>query len=100
MTYTAKKSQIIQVRVDPALRTKIDGILEELGMTTTQAINIFFKQIERRKGIPFPMTLDQLPMVNLDEERSIITSRNQIKRGDYIIVDPTKESELNKALGI
>ena len=33
-------------------------ILSDLGLTATQAVNMFFAQIERRKGIPFPVTND------------------------------------------
>ena len=29
----------------------------ELGLTTTQAITLFFKQMELRKGLPFPLEL-------------------------------------------
>ena len=36
----------------------MERILERLGMTSTQAVNLFFAQIEQRKGIPFPVSLE------------------------------------------
>ena len=36
----------------------MEKILGQLGMTSTQAVNLFFAQIERRKAIPFSITLE------------------------------------------
>lgn len=36
----------------------MEKILDQLGMTSTQAVNMFFAQIERRKAIPFSVTLE------------------------------------------
>lgn len=36
----------------------MEKILDQLGMTSTQAVNMFFAQIERRKAIPFPVAIE------------------------------------------
>jgi len=36
----------------------VEKILDQLGMTSTQAVNMFFAQIERRKAIPFPIAIE------------------------------------------
>ena len=38
--------------------TAMEKILDQLGMTSTQAVNMLFAQIERRKGLPFPVTVE------------------------------------------
>jgi len=37
----------------PGLKSDVEVLLEQLGVTTTEAINMFFSQIRLRKGIPF-----------------------------------------------
>lgn len=47
------KTAIITTRVDPDLKNTTDQIFAQLGMTTAQAINMFLKQVELTKGLPF-----------------------------------------------
>jgi DNA-damage-inducible protein J len=51
------KTSILRARVDSRRRARVEKILADLGMTPTQAINIYFAQIERRKAIPFPLAV-------------------------------------------
>jgi len=51
------KTAIINARVRPELKGDVDKILSRLGITTTQAITIFFEQIKINKGIPFDLKL-------------------------------------------
>jgi DNA-damage-inducible protein J len=53
------KSAIITTRVDPNLKANAEQILEQLGMTTAQAITMFLKQVELTKGLPFIPRLPQ-----------------------------------------
>jgi len=58
---------ILRTRIDPRRKARVEKILDQLGMTSTQAVNMFFAQIERRKAIPFPVTIqdngDVLPPI-------------------------------------
>lgn len=49
---------ILRTRIDPRRKARVEKILDQLGMTSTQAVNMFFAQIERRKAIPFPVAVD------------------------------------------
>ena len=49
---------IIRTRIDPRRKTRAEAILSKLGITPTQAINMLYAQIELRKAIPFPVTLE------------------------------------------
>lgn len=51
------KSAMIRARVDPQLKDEVDIILQELGVSTTQALTLFYQQIRLRKGIPFDVRL-------------------------------------------
>ena len=46
---------IVNARIDPATKAEAVEVLHSLGMTTTQAISLFFKQIIHKRGIPFEL---------------------------------------------
>ena len=48
---------ILRTRIDPRRKARVEKILDQLGMTSTQAVNMFFAQIERRKAIPFSVAI-------------------------------------------
>lgn len=47
------KTSSIHIRVDPEVKKEVEIILEKLGMTFAEAINIYLKQIILNSGIPF-----------------------------------------------
>jgi DNA-damage-inducible protein J len=47
------KTDFIRCKVEPELKSTVDGILAELGINTSQAITLFYKQIALRHGLPF-----------------------------------------------
>ena len=49
------KSQMIRARVEPALKHKAEAVLDKLGMTPTEAITLFYKQVTLYQGLPFPV---------------------------------------------
>jgi DNA-damage-inducible protein J len=51
------KTAIINARVKPELKGDVEQILGKLGITTTQAITMFFEQIKINRGIPFQLKL-------------------------------------------
>lgn len=51
------KTEIINARVEPALKSSAERIFKSLGMTTTQAVSIFLSQVVLNKGLPFPVSL-------------------------------------------
>jgi len=51
-------SAILRTRIDSRRKARVEKILLQLGLTPSQAINMLFAQIERRKAIPFPLTLE------------------------------------------
>lgn len=51
------KTIMITARVDPKLKRATEKVLKELGLTTSQAITLYFNQISLRKGLPFAVAL-------------------------------------------
>ena len=52
-----EQSTTLQVRINPELRASAEAVLEELGMSTSQAVSIFLKQIVLTRSIPFRIGL-------------------------------------------
>ncbi len=53
------KTATITTRITPELKHNAEQILSQLGMNTTQAINMFLKQVELRKGLPFDVQVPE-----------------------------------------
>ncbi len=49
------RSVTVRARMEPDLKSDVEALLERLGVTTTEAITLFFSQIRLRKGLPFPV---------------------------------------------
>ncbi|MGB8215637.1 MAG: type II toxin-antitoxin system RelB/DinJ family antitoxin [Anaerolineales bacterium] len=47
------KSATITVRLDPQVKKNAEAVLKALGLTTSQAVTLFFTQVSLNKGIPF-----------------------------------------------
>ncbi|MFH1906980.1 MAG: type II toxin-antitoxin system RelB/DinJ family antitoxin [Chloroflexota bacterium] len=47
------KSAMIRARVDPVLKAEVESVLEELGLSATQAITLFYRQVKLNRGLPF-----------------------------------------------
>jgi len=47
------KTAVISARIDPELKRNAEQIFRELGLTTSQAIVLFYKQVDLQRGLPF-----------------------------------------------
>jgi addiction module RelB/DinJ family antitoxin len=47
------KSSAMTIRVDPEIKSQADNVLRFLGMTTSEAVTIFLRQVILNNGIPF-----------------------------------------------
>jgi len=47
----------VRARVEPHLKADVDKLLHRLGMTTTEAITLFYSQMRLRQGLPFPVEI-------------------------------------------
>jgi DNA-damage-inducible protein J len=89
------KNATLQIRVRSDLKQSVESILNELGLTPSQAVTLFFNQIVIKKEIPFKISLhepnEQLlaSMKEIDE----MIANNDVSRA------MTKE-ELYKELGL
>ena len=62
------KTTMITARVDPRLKRETEKILKNLGLTTSQAITLFFNQINLRQGLPFAVAIPNTETAKAIEE--------------------------------
>jgi addiction module RelB/DinJ family antitoxin len=51
-------SAIVKSRIDPELKRQAEAVLEEIGLKPWAALELFYKQIIKRRAIPFPVKAD------------------------------------------
>lgn len=51
------KNATISIRIDDQLKSDVETIFHQLGLTTSEAIKIFFAAVRNRKGLPFQLQL-------------------------------------------
>jgi DNA-damage-inducible protein J len=51
------KSAMVRARVEPELKKHAEKIFQHLGLSVTQAITLFYKQVEIRNGLPFNVVI-------------------------------------------
>ena len=51
------KTAMIRARMEPNLKHDAEEILHSLGLSTTEAITLFYKQIALHRGLPFAVKL-------------------------------------------
>jgi len=54
---TMSKTEMIRARVEPQLKQAAESVLKELGLTPTEAITLFYKQVTLKHGLPFAVEL-------------------------------------------
>ncbi len=51
------KSAMVRARIEPELKENAEKVFQKLGISVTQAITIFYKQVEMRNGLPFEVVI-------------------------------------------
>ena len=73
----AKKTSTIHLRVEPAIKADVEKLLDRLGLSTTDAINIFLNQVILTGGLPFSVKIPQPNEITL----AAIKEAEKIKKG-------------------
>lgn len=54
------KTATIRARIEPDLKEQAEAVLQRLGLNPTQAITLFYRQVELRNGLPFDVAIPTL----------------------------------------
>ena len=102
------KNATINMRVDASLKTDVERILHVLGISTTEAINMFLNRVRLSKGIPFPVQMSDDEFrsylatcsredepISTEEANQIKLAQNEIRENKVVSFD-----EIKRSLGI
>lgn len=84
------RTAMINARTERELKKEVEEILKSLGMSTTEAINIFFRQVKLRRGLPFPV---EIP----NEETLIVFHESEEGKG---LVECKDADDMFERLGV
>ena len=51
------KTGTVHARIEPALKNETEELFHKLGLSVTQAITLFYKQVQMCKGLPFDVVI-------------------------------------------
>ncbi len=74
------KTQTIHTRIEPELKENVDAILSQLGLTASEAVKLFYKQVVLNNGLPFEI---KLPKYNGETLAAMEEARKISKDKDY-----------------
>jgi len=86
----AAKTAKINARLEPELKAQTERVLDDLGLSITEAIRLFFKQIVHQRGLPFDVRLPNA------ETRSAL---EEARQPDRLTTHPTPDDHFT-SLGI
>ena len=85
----AARSANVNVRVEPDVKKQAEDILEKLGVSTSAFINMTYRQVIMKRGIPFSVelpsgikTLDTMTDAEFDEMMQTVLE--QAKKGESV----------------
>ncbi|SIO32870.1 DNA-damage-inducible protein J [Carnobacterium alterfunditum] len=93
---TKQKKAVVQVRIDETVKSQAVAVLNNLGMDTSTAINVFFRQVIAENGLPFQ---PKQAKFNTETLAAIKESDEMVKNGTgkrYTSVDDLFEDSLGE----
>ncbi len=51
------KEAMIRARIEPQLKGEVESIFQELGLSITDAITLFYQQVRLHRGLPFEVRI-------------------------------------------
>jgi DNA-damage-inducible protein J len=84
------KSEMIRARTEPKLKKEVEKIFHALGLSYTEAINLFFQQVKLQHGLPF-----EVKIPNAETRKAI----KDTKRGKGVTICKNAD-DMFKKLGI
>jgi len=73
------RSAMIRARTEPGLKAAAERVFHRLGLSCSEAINLFFAQVTMRKGIPFDVAIPNrttLKAIKDVEEKKTIQAKD------------------------
>ncbi len=71
------KTSTITARIDAELKSDVQQVFSELGLTSAQAITLFFRQVKLNRGLPFAVKIPNREtlktLTDAEQERELVS---------------------------
>ena len=75
------RTAMIRARVEPKLKSDVEAVLSRLGLSSSEAINMFYAQVSLRRGLPFDVVIPNKTtlrtMKKTEEGKEIVRTRSK-----------------------
>jgi DNA-damage-inducible protein J len=51
------KTATIRTRIEPSLKSEVEDILAQLGLTASETVQLLYRQIKLQRGLPFDVRI-------------------------------------------
>lgn len=97
----AARNANVNVRVEADVKEQAEAILEKLGVSVSSFINMTYRQVILRNGIPFSVTVPVMPktrdtMTDVEFNAMMETGLQQAMSGESLPVDEALDQILEK----
>ena len=79
------KTEMIRARVEPDLKRDAEELFSELGLSATEAITLFYKQVTMHRGLPFDVRVP-----TAETEEALQQARDGVGLTEYRGLDSLK----------
>jgi DNA-damage-inducible protein J len=74
------KAAFVRARIEPVLKRDAEEVLSKLGISSSEAVNLFYSQIVLKRGLPFPVELPNDDTINTfvktDKGEELVTCKD------------------------
>lgn len=81
------KTDVIHTRIAPDLKHSVETVLHKIGLSTSDAISLFFHQIVLNEGLPFAVRIP-----NKETRDAIMDAKAGKNMRSYASIDAMRES--------
>lgn len=98
------KTELIQANFEPKLKHEVEEILQKMGLTVSEAIDLYYRQIRKNKRIPFrvktPNSTIRKTMQKTNEGKNLVVCDDAVDLFTDLLSEPkTKKKNLFRFAG-
>lgn len=86
-----QNSNVLHVRMDSKLKNNVSKILESLGLTESDAVKLFYRQVELHGGLPFDIKLPERILTEQKLIKELKKGEESFDRGEYYSIEDSKK---------
>ena len=79
------KTETIRARIEPELKHQAEEVLSRLGLSPTEAITLFYRQVTLHYGLPFAVKIP-----NVETVKALEQARSRDGLSEYADLDDLK----------